>query len=293
MPAEAKLDLGDYELLDSGAGRKLERFGPVLLDRPAPQAIWSPALPTAEWRRASARYERSSSGGGAWEEPNRLPESWSISIGGLKLLLRGTGFGHLGVFPEQLCMWPWIRAHAARGTSVLNLFGYTGGSSLAAAQGGAEVTHCDASRGIVQWAQENQQLCGLGEQGIRWLVDDARKFCARELRRERSYHGIVLDPPSFGRGKKGEVFKLERDLPALLVDCAKLLDRDARFFLLSAHTPGVGALALRELLREALGKREGIFASGELWIPSELRVLPSGSWASWQREMPVPPGAPS
>lgn len=292
MSAELPIQLGDYELLDCGDGRKLERFGQILLDRPAPQSIWPARLPPSRWREATARYERSSSGGGAWVLPNELPESWEIEIGGLRLTLRGTGFGHLGVFPEQACMWPWIRSQSGRALRVLNLFGYTGGSSLAAAQSGAVVTHCDASRGIVQWAQENQTLCGIDPDAIRWLVDDARKFSAREVRREQSYHGIILDPPSFGRGKKGEVFKLERDLPSLLVDCAQLLDDDARFLLLSAHTPGVGPLALRELLRSTLKGKRGEFACGELWIPAVGRTLPSGSWAVWQRRGPLPPVAP-
>ena len=281
----------DYALLDCGGERKLERFGPVILDRPAPQALWRSLRPRSEWQAAHARYVRSTTGGGHWESLRPTPKEWQIELGGLRLRLSGTGFGHLGVFPEQVFLWPWIRAQCGGDCRVLNLFAYTGGSTLAAALGGAHVTHCDASRGIIEWAQENSRLCGIAEDRVRWLVDDARKFVRRERRREQRYHGIILDPPSFGRGKKGEVFKLERDLPELLSDCAALLDPKARFLLLSAHTPGVGPRALRELLRDGIAERSGQFAHGELWIEAAQgnRVLPSGSWAVWYRgELPPP-----
>lgn len=284
----------DYALLDSGGRRRLERFGDILLDRPAPQALWEPSLPESEWKRAHGRYERDSSGGGSWTRSDGVPEEWELAAGGLRLLLRPTGFGHLGIFPEQIPFWAWIRRRcemAAEPVRVLNLFGYTGGSTLAAALGGAEPTHCDASKGVVQWGRQNQELSGIGSDAVRWIVDDARKFVRREIRRERRYDALILDPPSFGRGQKGEVFKLERDLSALLADLAQLLSDMPQFVLLSAHTPGVGPLALERLLRQAMRRDDGRWSSGEMFIAEAgdaSRLLPSGEWCAWQREGDAP-----
>jgi 23S rRNA (cytosine1962-C5)-methyltransferase len=285
--------VSDYALLDSGGMARLERFGPWVLDRPSPQAFWNPRLPRHEWEQAHARYERSSQGGGRWLESADAPEAWSCRIGDLEMELRRTGFGHVGVFAEQVPFWNWLRraggvwaGHIGRPPRILNLFAYTGGSSIAAAAGGAEVTHCDASRGVVQWASENAGRNDLGSGRIRWIVDDAMKFLRREARRGHTYDGIVLDPPSFGRGPKGEVWKLEDDAVPLLGAVASVLAPRPGFVLLSAHTPGLGPLALANLLRGALEQspaaNEMQFQSGEMSIsPVEVDgfSLPAGTWA--------------
>lgn len=296
--ARAAFDWGDYALLDSGEGAKLERFGDVLLQRPSPPALWKRRLASAEWDSAVARYHRSSQGGGAWDGAAALPKEWWIRMGGLRLRMQATGFGHVGVFCEQLPFWAWIRERcetASRPLQLLNLFAYTGGSSLAAARGGARVTHCDASRGIVQWASRNAEENGFGEARpdgaeIRWIVDDAWKFVTREERRGRRYDAIVLDPPSFGRGPKGQVWKLERDLSSFLATLRSLLSDEPAFLLLSAHTPGIGAVSLRNLLRDAVEGLPGACHAGEMVIPESdhERLLPSGTWAAWSAEGEAP-----
>jgi len=281
----------DHALLDSGVGAKLERFGDVVLARPSPQALWTPRDPAA-WRRADATFTREGSGKGQWDPRPPHPDGWTVTCADQTMLLRPTSFGHLGLFPEQIPYWRALAAICGPDLEVLNLFAYTGGSTLAAARGGAAVTHLDASRGIVDWARENASASGLADAPIRWIVHDALKFVRREGRRGRRYQGIVLDPPSFGRGNKGQVFKLERDLPRLLAACAEILAEDARFVLLSGHTPGVGGLAMRNLLADALGDRDGSWRHGEMVVPGPGRDLPSGVWAAWSRDRdaPFPPG---
>ena len=294
------LEWGDYALLDSGESSKLERFGEIILQRPSPQSLWKPRRPVATWESAIASYQRSSQGGGEWDHLAELPSEWWIEMGGLKLRMQATGFGHVGVFAEQLPFWYWIRENcrkAERPLELLNLFAYTGGSSLAAAQGGARVTHCDASKGIVQWASENAEANGFGDKnedgaGVRWIVDDAWKFVSREARRGKRYDAIILDPPSFGRGPKGQVWKLERDLTDFLASLRELLSEDAAFLLLSAHTPGIGAVGLRNLLRDAVDGLPGDCRAGEMVIPEEdgQRQLPSGTWAAWSADGAPPLG---
>ncbi|HXF61045.1 MAG TPA: class I SAM-dependent methyltransferase, partial [Caldilineaceae bacterium] len=216
-----------YLLLDSGDARKLERVGPYTLVRPAPQAIWRPRLPAAAWQRADAIYIRDASGGGAWEWQSKVKREFDLLFNHLFLRIRLTDFGHLGLFPEQADNWDWLRRVIRdrlrrtnhRNLHVLNLFAYTGGSTLAASQAGAHLVHLDAAKGIVDWARRNAELCHMAERPIRWLVDDALKFVRREARRANRYQGIILDPPSFGRGPKGEVFKIEDDLLPLLEAC--------------------------------------------------------------------------
>ena len=275
-----------YELLDSGRGRKLERFGSVILARPCAQAVWLPALPPEAWRAADASFDRED--GNRWQGRGRLPDHWTIEAEGIRFHLATTDFGHLGIFPEQRAQWRWLRetcaaAAAARGEapSVLNLFAYSGGSSLAAARGGARVTHLDASRGMVDWAAENARLNGLDT--IRWIVDDAHKFLHREVRRGRKYDGIVLDPPTYGRGEGGETYKLERDLPETLSLCRSLLSEKPLFVLLSAHTPGCTGQVLENLLAQAASGLGGSIESGEMLLEGAPGVLPlpSGTWARW------------
>lgn len=274
---------GRYQLLDSGGGRRLEKVGPFLLDRQAASAWWRPRSPKEVWAEADAVHLRSDSGGGEWELRRKLPDSWEIEHGGVKICVKLTPFGHLGLFAEHVAQWGWMqeRIRATGGESrVLNLFAYTGGASIAAAQAGARVSHVDAAKGIVDWARENALRNKVDT--IQWVVEDAALFVQRERRRGRLYEGIVLDPPTFGRGAKRELWKIEEQLPELLSSLATLLSPEAGFFLLSCHSPGFTPLALRNLLGEALGPRGGRLEEGEMFIP-ELggRVLPSGAWARW------------
>ena len=236
----------DYELLDSGDGRKLERFGRYVLARPCSQAMWRPTLPQSEWRRADATFDRED--GNNWHGRANLPKEWQIETAGIRFKLGGTDFGHLGIFPEQRAEWRWIREKVESRFRVLNLFAYSGGSTMAAALGGAEVCHLDASKGMVEWARENARLNGLAERPIRWIVDDAHKFMKREIRRGRRYDAIILDPPSFGRGAGGEMYKIERDLKETLALVKELLSEQPGFVLFSSHTPGLSVKVAENIL---------------------------------------------
>lgn len=275
-----------YALLDSGFGRKLERFGNVVLARPCAQAIWKPRLSRHVWSQADATFDREE--GNHWEGRSRLPAHWILDESGIRFHLAVTDFGHLGIFPEQRAQWQWIRetVRAARAVrqgpiTVLNLFAYSGGSTLAAAQGGASVCHLDASRGMVQWASENAELNGIST--VRWIVDDAHKFLAREARRGRHYDGIILDPPTFGRGEGGEMYKIERDLPDTLSACRALLSENPLFLLFSAHTPGLSPQVGGNLLQQAMDGCSGEIETGEMLLTGEADVLPlpSGTYARW------------
>ena len=276
--------MNGYELLDSGNGAKLERFGEVVLARPCAQAVWQPQRP-ARWKSADATFDRED--GNRWHGRNRLPQEWVIDVDGTRFRLSGTDFGHLGIFPEQRAQWTWIRetvAAAGRPVRVLNLFAYSGGSTLAAARGGAEVCHLDASKGMVQWARANAALNGLENHPIRWIVDDAHKFLNREIRRGRRYDGIILDPPTYGRGGNGETYKIERDLTETLRLCRALLSDSPLFLLLSAHTPGHTPIVLGNVLNQALRGLGGTVTSGEMVLAGAPDVfpLPSGAYARWQ-----------
>lgn len=276
-----------YELLDSGGFQKLERFGAVVLSRPCAQAVWRKSLPDAAWRAATASFFRD--GGNQWRGRDRLPETWEIEVDGTRFLLSSTDFGHLGIFPEQRDPWRRIRQacqdyerRLGRPARVLNLFAYSGGSTLAAAHGGAEVCHVDASRGMVDWARKNAALNGLQEHPIRWIVDDVTKFLERELRRERRYDLVILDPPSYGRGAKGEVFKIEDDLPRLLALLKSLMSAEPLGALLSCHTPELTPVSLSHLLRQDFGPG-GRLEAGEMLLRGAQDVLPvpSGSCCWW------------
>lgn len=277
-----------YYLLDSGHGRKLERFGPYLLSRPCSQAVWAPQLPNAEWEKADASFSREQEN--KWIIKNPLPASWQIEMAGLFFTLSSTDFGHLGIFPEQLRFWEWIQAKIKAHTKptfspkVLNLFAYSGGSTLAAAKAGASVCHLDASKGMVTWARENAALNKLSEAPIRWIVEDVKKFLLRELKRGSRYDGIILDPPSFGRGAKGEIFKIEEEIIELLRDCRSLLTDRPLFILFSCHTPGFSPLVMQHLLTQTMQGIPGKIEIGEMVITGHHDAfdVPSGTYAKWE-----------
>ena len=274
----------DYELMDSGDGRKLERFGRCILSRPCSQAMWRPTLSEAEWARADASFDRVD--GNNWRGRSNLPEEWTIETAGIKFRLSGTDFGHLGIFPEQRSQWRWLmrqtaqRGPGGRAATVLNLFAYSGGSTMAAALGGAEVCHLDASKGMVEWARGNARLNGLADSPIRWIVDDAHKFMRRELRRGRRYDGIVLDPPSFGRGTAGETYKIATALKETLSLVRDLLSDAPRFVLFTSHTPGLSVQVAENILGQLFPSAS--LESGEMLLepsarPGQRRVFPCPS----------------
>ena len=271
----------DYELLDSGDGRKLERFGRVVLARPCSQALWRPSLPRSEWDRADASFYRED--GNRWHGRSNLPREWEIETAGVRFRLGGTDFGHLGIFPEQRAQWKWIResvssAAERRGGSarpqVLNLFAYSGGSTMASALGGAEVCHLDASRGMVEWARGNAALNGLSAHPIRWIVDDAHKFMRREVRRGRRYDAVILDPPTFGRGAGGEMYKIEEGLKETLGLVRELLTDDPLFVLFSSHTPGLSCVVAENVLSQHFPRAR--LESGEMLLEGRSLPCPSG-----------------
>ncbi len=276
-----------YQLLDSGGGRKLERFGAYTLVRPASQAIWRPQQADSMWQKADALFSRDEDN--RWHQRHRLPETWNVEVSGLHFHLKTTDFGHLGIFPEQRHAWLWIqkkieeiKAKSKQDIHVLNLFAYSGGSTLAAAKGGAHVCHLDASQGMVSWAQDNARLNGLEGAPIRWIVDDVNKFLAREIRRGRRYDAIILDPPTFGRGSKGELFKIEEHLVPLLDRCRELLSDTPRFVLLSGHTPGITPMCLQHLLEQMMSGKKGEIMHGEMLLEGvDTFPLPSGAYARW------------
>lgn len=266
----------DYELIDSGDGEKLERFGRYRLIRPCSQAVWRPQNPTI-WKKADAHFSREDKGG--WRGKKALSSKWEIECEGIRFLLKATDFGHLGIFPEQRPFWKWIRETVEPKERILNLFAYSGGSSLAALQAGASVCHVDASKGMISWAKENLHRNQLQEAPIRWIVEDAQKFVARENRRGNQYEGIILDPPSFGRGKSGEVFKIDEAINPLLESIHGLLSKKAKFVLLSCHTPGYTPTVLKQLLAQFFPLNE--IDAGEMQLLGDFSV-PSGTFARWQ-----------
>lgn len=280
-----------YALIDSGAGRKLERFGKILVDRPEPQAIWQPRLPKEQWQRADAVFssdkEEDDQDGGRWRYTTPPPQSWPLEALGTTLLCRLMSFRHLGLFPEQLAHWEWMleRISAVTGARprVLNLFAYTGAASLIAARAGAEVVHVDASKKAIQWAKENQAASRLEQAPIRWIVEDARKFAAREVRRGRAYDVILVDPPKFGRGPEGEVWDLFTHLPPLLKDCAALLAPSNASMILTVYAIRASALAFDQLMRETLRARGGTFETGELALRPQAEgfCVPTSLYTRW------------
>lgn len=273
----------DYEVLDTGDGEKLERWKDVVLCRPDPQVIWPKAQP-ALWETADARYVRSSAGGGDWEFYRNFPERWVLQFDALKFYVRPTGFKHTGLFPEQAVNWQFMRERIQKSRKrpmILNLFAYTGAATVACAAAGAHVTHVDAAKGMTQWAKENRDLSGIPEDRTRFIVEDVKAFVAREIRRGNLYDGILMDPPSYGRGPNGEVWKLEDELYPLAEMCAKLLSDTPLFYLVNGYTTGFAASVLGNILTRCMGGR-GTVESGELALcVTSGGVLPCGATARW------------
>lgn len=269
----------DYEVLDTAHGEKLERWGNVLLRRPDPQVIWKKEGNPALWKKADGFYHRSKSGGGSWEFSKKLPDRWQISYGKLKFFVRPTGFKHTGLFPEQAVNWDYIGKKISgetRKINVLNLFAYTGGATLAAAAAGADVVHVDASKGMVSWAKENLELSGLRDRYVRFIVDDCEKFVAREKKRGHFYDGIIMDPPSYGRGPGGEMWKMEDKIYDLVKLCSNLLSDNPLFFIINSYTTGLAPTVIKNIISLALsGKAE----AEEIGLPvtSSGIFLPCGA----------------
>ena len=276
----------DYEVIDCSGGEKLERWGDYLLIRPDPQVIWDTPRTARGWKKPNGHYHRSSRGGGEWEFFD-LPEQWSVRYRDLTFHLKPFSFKHTGLFPEQAANWDWFGAlirDAGRPIRVLNLFAYTGGATLAAARAGASVTHVDASKGMVTWAKENARASGLGEAPIRWIVDDCVKFVERELRRGNHYDAVIMDPPSYGRGPKGEIWKIEESIHPFIRLCARLLSDQPLFFLVNSYTTGLAPSVLTYLMStEILPAHGGQVTSGELGLPVSGNglILPCGASGRW------------
>jgi len=278
----------DYRLIDSADGEKLEYWGDYLLRRPDPQAIWTLKSEKNLWNKTDATYHRSKSGGGHWEFFNKkLPERWTVEYKNLTFNIKPMGFKHTGLFPEQAVNWDWFSElikKSGRKIKVLNLFAYTGGASVAALAAGADVVHVDASKGMVSWAKENVQSSGLGDRSIRYIVDDVKKFVKREIRRGNKYDGIIMDPPSYGRGPGGEVWKIEDELYPLICDCMEILSDSPLFFLINSYTTGLSACILENVLQLTLARKfGGNVSADEIGLPMEASKMPlpcgiSGRW---------------
>ena len=281
----------DYELIDCGRGEKLERWGDYLLIRPDPQVIWNTERKDHRWKKPNGHYHRSSNGGGEWEFL-KLPQEWDIRYNDLTFHLKPFSFKHTGLFPEQAVNWDWsasiIKGALAKDPSreirVLNLFAYTGGATLSAAAAGAPVTHVDASKGMVAWAKENARTSGLEDAPIRWIVDDCVKFVEREIRRGNHYDAVIMDPPSYGRGPKGEIWKIEDAIFPLIRLCSQLLSKDPLFFLVNSYTTGLAPAVLTYMLATALKQFDGTVDSQEVGLPvsSTGLVLPCGASGRWE-----------
>lgn len=285
----------DYELLDSGEGEKLERFGRFILSRPDPQALWGKNLSIEEWKKADGVFSRDEKGSG-WSLKKGLPEKWDIELANLKFLIKPTPFKHTGIFPEQSENWEWLRNIVkSRGevssdsslrnsrSEILNLFSYTGGATLACAQAGAKVVHVDGSKSAIAWARENAEMSNLKDKPVRWLLDDALTFVKKEIKRGRKYHGLVMDPPSFGHGPEGELWKIEEDLLPLVESCMNILVDKPLFFLINGYASGYSGIAYENILMSLIKKYGGKIESGELTIQESKteRLLPCGIFARW------------
>jgi 23S rRNA (cytosine1962-C5)-methyltransferase len=280
----------DYELIDTGHGERLERWGKYILRRPDPQVIWPATEGSDAWEQYHAYYHRSTTGGGSWENRSPLPERWVIHYHDLAFYIKPMGFKHTGLFPEQATNWDWFSDQiklVPGQIKVLNLFAYTGGATVAAARAGAAVCHIDAAKGMVGWAKENLLLSGLSEQPVRFLVDDVIKFVQRENRRGHQYEGIIMDPPSFGRGPNGEIWKIEDEIYGLVKECMEVLAPQPRFFLINSYTTGLAPTVLKNILSLTVGRRFGGRVTAEevgLPVSASGIVLPCGASARWEAE---------
>lgn len=281
----------DYELLDSGDGEKLERFGSIILSRPDPQSLWRKKLSENEWKKANAVFTRTEQGGD-WNIKSGNLDKWPINFSGLKFWIKPTAFKHTGIFPEQSTNWDWMRKIIKDNNEkieVLNLFGYTGGASLACAQAGANVVHVDSSKSAITWARENAELSSLSDKPIRWILEDVRVFVGRELKRGNKYNAIIMDPPAFGHGVKNEIWKIEEHFLALVEDCIKLLSDKPLFFIINGYSSGYSSIAYKNVLNVLLEKFSGKLEIGELAIEEkkdkvgESRLLPCGIFARWSK----------
>lgn len=273
----------DYEILEAAEGEKVERWGKYVLRRPDPQAIWKLERPLT--KKVDAYYHRSREGGGHWEFFSKMPERWTVSVDGLSFYVRPTGFKHTGLFPEQAANWSFIREHSIEGMKVLNLFAYTGGATLAALSGGADAVHVDASKGMVAWAKENVELSGLSDRFVRYIVDDCEKFVQREIRRGNKYDGIIMDPPSYGRGPGGEMWKLENKIFDFVKLCTEVLSDNPKFFIINSYTTGLQPTVLDNMIKLTVMKKfGGTSMADEIGLPvrSDGIVLPCGATARWE-----------
>ena len=282
-------DWKDYELLDCSSGERLERWGNVTLIRPDPQVIWKTPKKHPAWRRADAVYHRSSSGGGNWEIKNKIPSFWSIDYGDLSFNVKTMGFKHTGIFPEQAVNWDYTASlikNASRPVKVLNLFAYTGGATVACLKAGAEVVHVDASKGMVQWAKENAVASGVADRKVRWIVDDCVKFVQREIRRGNKYDIIIMDPPSYGRGPGGEIWKLENEVYSFVELCSQVLSDNPIMVLINSYTTGLSPAVMQYILGALIKpKFGGVAESDEIGLPVTQTgmILPCGASAIWHK----------
>ena len=278
----------DYEILDMADGEKLERWGNIILVRPDPQIIWKEKTFPNKWKKINARYNRSKTGGGSWDNTSNLPKAWQIKYKNLVFNIKPMGFKHTGLFPEQAVNWDWMIdkiKNEKREIKVLNLFAYTGGATVACLSAGASVCHVDSSKGMTAWAKENVVSSGLEKANVRYIVDDVFKFVNREIRRGNKYDAIIMDPPSYGRGANGEVWKFEENIDELIKLCSKVLSDNPLFFLVNSYTTGISSTVIENILKMDLKLKHGKYSCGEIGLPmtdSKL-TLPCGIFARWEK----------
>lgn len=280
-------DWKDYEILDMANGEKLEKWNNIYLIRPDPQIIWKEKSYPEKWKQANARYNRSSSGGGNWQRYKKIPDAWQVKYKDLTFNIKPMGFKHTGLFPEQAVNWDWMInkiKNAGREIKVLNLFAYTGGATVACSYAGASVCHVDSSKGMVTWAKENVASSGLADRPVRYIIDDVTKFVQREIRRGNKYDAIIMDPPSYGRGKNGEVWQFENNIADLVELCSQVLSDKPLFFLINSYTTGISSKVLENILTLKLHKKYGKLSSGEIGLPMKESnlILPCGIYGRWE-----------